>query len=204
MIFSGWSPFPLGTVLSADLKPTGDREGLHLSQVLDRMAKAMGETYSGNDDPSVRFTAGFVFETAVEYMLAGMTHDEAMDASFRRHMMTIRAGVTTQVHLEKDGIKGTPDALNKVLGEIESYKNTWKKLPATQDEFESKFWRWCWQESSYAYMGGIDTCRWIVLFNNGDYRAIRGPVVMQATATWTAEELLSNWQTVLMHAEGLR
>ena len=51
MIFSGWSPFPLGTVLSADLKPTGDREGLHLSQVLDRMAKAMGETYAGNDDP---------------------------------------------------------------------------------------------------------------------------------------------------------
>ena len=63
MQFSGWSPFPV-RVLSSDLQPTSERSGLHLSQVLERIGKAIGEEYSKDDDPSVRFTAGFVFETA--------------------------------------------------------------------------------------------------------------------------------------------
>ena len=204
MQFSGWTPFPIGTVLSSDLKPTGNRDGLHLSAVLDRMAKGMGEKPYPPSDPTVRFTAGFVYETAVEYMMAGMTIDEAMDLAFKRHMIALRTGVSTQVHLERDGIRATPDAFNPTAGEVESYKNTWRKLPSTEEEFTTKFWRWCWQESAYAYLLGVDTARWIVLWNCGDYKSVRGPVVMQATAVWTPEELAKNWRVVLTHAAAMR
>ena len=199
MEFSGWTPFPM-TVLSSDLQPTGNREGLHLGSVLDRMAVAMGETYP-DSDPTARFVAGFVWETAVEYMHAGMSLDEAMGAAFRRYMIAIRGNVQTQVHLERDGIRATPDAFNPGVGEVESYKNSWRKMPAEQSDFEEKFWRWVCQECSYAYLLGVDTARWIVLWNRGNYKDVQGPVVMQATAKWTAAELVGNWKMVLNHAE---
>lgn len=204
MKFSGWKPYTVPQVLSSDLVPTGSRSGLHLSAVLDRMAAAAGEKY-GDDDPTHRFVAGFVFETAVEYINAGMSHDEAMDAAFRRYMMAgLRKDVVTQVRGEKDGIRMTPDAFAVVAGELESYKVTAKKLPATQADFEEKFWRWVAQEASYCHMLGVDTVRWAVLWLRGNYRDIQGPVIMEATATWTADELAKQWSIILTHAEALR
>jgi hypothetical protein len=202
MKFSGWTPFPMA-VLASDLSPTGNREGFHLGSVLDRMAKAMGETYP-DSDPTARFVAGFTWETAVEYMHAGMNLDEAMDAAFRRYMIAIRKDVQTQVHLERDGIRATPDSYNPNVGEVESYKNSWRKIPATQAIFEDKFWRWVCQECSYAYLLGVDTVRWIVLWNRGNYSDIQGPVVMQATATWEPWELVENWRMVMVHAEAMK
>jgi len=166
------------------------------------MGAAMGEKF-GSDDPTSRFVAGFVWETAVEYMHGGMTLDEAMEAAFRRYMIALRRDVVTQVHLEKDGIRMTPDAFCSVAGEAESYKYTAKKLPATQEDFEEKFWRWIYQESSYCYTMGIDTVRWIVLWARGNYREIQGPVVMQATATWSADELAAHWRVILEHNKSL-
>ncbi len=196
MQFSDWTPYQIDTVLSSDLNPTGERSGFHLGQVLDRVAKSLGEEYAPSD-PTNRFVAGFVWETAVEYMGAGMTLDEAMDAAFRRYMLALRKDVQVQMPLERDGIRCTPDAFNATIGEVISYKNTWRKMPSTAEEFQEKFWRWCWQECSYAYLLSVDTARWIVLWNNGNYKDIRGPVVMQATAVWDASELTQNWRAIL-------
>ena len=95
--FSGWTPFPV-KVLRADLTETGSgrREGLHLSDVLNRMGQAIGEKQYGETGWDIFRLSGFVWETAVEYMHAGMDHDEAMNAAFRRHMLAMRAGVVTQ------------------------------------------------------------------------------------------------------------
>lgn len=199
MEFSCWKPLEIPTVLSSDLRPTGSREGVHLSNVLDHMAQAMGEKY-GDEDPTYRFLSGFVWETAVEYMLGGMTHDEAMDAAFRRYMVAgLRKDLVTQVHLEKDGLRATPDGFHAGDGFIESYKSTHKKMPSSAAEFEEKFWRWVAAEASYCHILGVDTCRFIVLWNRGNYADIRGPVVMEATCTWTAEELAETWKVILAH-----
>ena len=123
-------------------------------------------------------------------------------------MVAIRANVTKQVSVQRDGIWMTPDALDPERGLIESYKMTRRSLrnARTQADFEANHWIWCGQEQAYALACGVDTCRWIVLWQAGDYsRGVgSGPQMLECTATWTAEELVSNWQTVLMHAEGLR
>ena len=111
--------------------------------------------------------------------------------------------VGTKVNVERDGIRMTPDAFYPTLGEIDSYKNSWRKMPVTQAEFEDKFWKWVAQEASYCYTVGVDTARWIVLWNRGNYVDIRGPIVMEATAKWSADELAENWRVVLEHNKSL-
>ena len=213
MKWSGWSDFPImENMRSAELRPSGEGrpKGLHLSHVIHHMKVAAGEkvgTIEG-DQEGVRMQEGFLWETALEYMIAGMSLDEAIGLAFKRLMVSLRSDVATQIKTEKDGIHMTPDGMNKTLGELESYKCTRKSLAKalTQDEFESNHWPWIVQESSYCYALGIDTVHWVVLFQAGDYSKGRGtgPRCVQSTGVFTAEELASNWRVILTHAEGLR
>lgn len=205
-IFSGWTPFPF-EMRDASLNPMGTNrpEGLHLGTIVREMKKAAGENVSEipGEQPGLRAQVGFVWETAVEYMLGGMSVDEAMETAFKRYAWELRKGISSQVRIRKDGIHMTPDAVNELVGEIESWKATWKKLPWTQDDFESKFWPWMVAEKGYCYALAVDTCRFIVLWQAGDYSKGRGtgPMAMQATMTWTADELVENWRTVLKYRD---
>lgn len=201
-IFSGWSDFPF-EVTTADLKKIGEDRpgGLHLSEIIRQMKIAEGENVSDipGEQPWLRAFEGFIWESALEYMAGGATLEQAMDLSFKQHMVHQRKGLTKQIRLESDGIHMTPDAFNEFLGEIESYKYTRKKMVVDKDAFEAKYWPWLVQEKSYCRAIGVDTVRWIVLFSNGDYSkgAGSGPRCVQATMTWTAEELKENWDRVL-------
>lgn len=75
-----------------------------------------------------------------------------------------------------------------------------------KEEFEAHFWAWLMQEASYCWAAGVDTARWIVLFQNGDYTDYKGPgtsdpKILTATATWTPGELHQNWMEVLALAK---
>jgi hypothetical protein len=211
MRWSGWTDWPVEP-RAADLRPMGEGRspGLHLGSIIRSMKVAVGEKVEGpqGDQEGVRIQEGFLWETALEYMACGMPLDQAMDTAFKRYMVKCREGVTTQVAVEKDGIHMTPDAFNAVTGELESYKVTRRTLrkAKTQEEFCEHFWPWLVQEQSYCYALGVDTVRWIVLWQAGDYGKGVGsaPVVLSCTAVFTPEELVTNWQTVLKHAEGLR
>jgi hypothetical protein len=211
MEWSGWSVFACEP-RDASLRPLGEGRppGLHLGAVLHRMKVAAGDRVGDveGDQPYLRMQEGFLFESALEYVAAGMGLDEALEVAFKRYMIAIRSGITRQVAVERDGIHMTPDALDPERGLIESYKVTRRTLrnARTQSDFEAYFWAWMVQEKSYALACGVDTCRWIVLWQAGDYsRGVgSGPQMLECTATWTPEELMANWQTVLMHAEGLR
>lgn len=212
MKWTGWSDFPVHEqMLSAELTPMGEGRpaGLHLSAVIQRMRVAAGEK-SGEipgDQPMTRMQEGFLWETALEYMIGGLSLDDAIELAFKRHMIALRKNITTQTKVEKDGIHMTPDGLDREKGELESYKCTRKSFAkaATLDDFSAHFWAWLVQEQSYAYALGVDTVRWIVLFQAGDYSKGRGtgPRVMQATAVFTADELTANWRMVLANAKGL-
>jgi hypothetical protein len=186
----------------------GRPAGLHLSEIIHRMKVAMGENVSEieGDQPYMRMQEGFLWETAVEYMIAGMPLDDAIELAFKRYMVAIRSDVCTQIKLEKDGIHMTPDGFNEAEGELESYKCTRKSFRGARDEFESSFWPWLVQEQAYAYALGVDTVHWIVLFQAGDYSKGKGtgPRAMQATAVFTPEELVKNWEVVLTNAKGMR
>jgi hypothetical protein len=159
------------------------------------------------DQDGVRLQEGFLWETALEYMIAGLTLDEAIGLAFKRLMVAIRSDVTTQIKLEQDGVHMTPDGFIKNTGALESYKCTRKsfKNAASQEEFETNFWPWLVQEMGYAYALGVDTVTWIVLFQAGDYSKGRGtgPRIVQATATFSTDELIENWRVVMIHAKGV-
>ena len=209
MIWSGWSEFP-GVPLRADLTPMGEGRpsGLHLGAIIQKMRAAAGEKTGAPEgwQDNVCITEGFLWETALEYVIGGMTMDEALDTAFKRYMWELRKNVVTQLSFVKDDIWMTPDGLDKTKGELESYKSTRKKMPATQEDFETKFWPWLVQEKSYCLAAGVDTVRWIVLFHAGDYSRGpgSGPRMMESTGVFTPQELVDNWRVVLKHAEQAR
>ena len=210
MRFSGWSEFN-PPILSANLEQTGERSGLHLSQIIHQMKVGMGEKVGpveSDTQPDLRLLEGFLFEVALEYMHGGVPYDKAMDMAFKRFMMKVREDVSTQLHLEKDGIKMTPDGFFKVEGILESYKltrRTYRKAK-TQTLFEENYWAWLMQEKAYAWACEVDTARWYVLFQAGDYgKGVgSGPICMTCECVFTVEELAENWANVLRIAEGMR
>ena len=197
--------------MNADLRPMGEGRsaGLHLSQIIHHMKEAAGEKVGDvpGDQPYVRLQEGFLWETALEYVTAGMPLDEAIGLSFKRLMVALRSDMVTQIACEQDGVHMTPDGYNSQKGELESYKCTRKsfKNAITKEEFEANFWPWLVQEQGYAYALGVDTVHWIVLFQAGDYSKGRGtgPIMVQATAIFTPEELQENWRVVMLHAKGV-
>lgn len=211
MRFSGWSVFPV-EFRDSDMRKEGEGRpaGLHLGAVIHKMKVAVGENVGAieGDQDGVRMQEGFLWERALEYVVCGMSLDEALEVAFKRYMVGIRAGITRQIGVEKDGIHMTPDAFNSVSGELESYKVTRRSLKRakTQEEFEQSFWPWLVQEKSYCFAVGVDTVRWIVLWQAGDYSkgVGSGPQMLQATGVFTPQELVENWRVVLKHAEGLR
>lgn len=197
--------------MSADLEVTGERSGLHLSQIIHQMKIGMGDKVGpveSDTQPDLRLMEGFLFETALEYMHGGVPYDQAMDLAFKRMMMKVREGVSTQIHLEKDGIKMTPDGFNEKEGYLESYKLTRRtfRKAKTQQLFEENYWAWLCQEKAYAWALGVDEARWYVLFQAGDYgKGVgTGPICMTCQCTFTVDELKDNWDNVLKVAEGMR
>lgn len=181
--------------------------GLHLGSIIKQMKIAAGENVSDipGEQPGLRALEGFTWEVALEYMVAGMPMDEAIELSFKRYFRELRKDISTQVRLCRDGIHMTPDGFLKDEGVVESYKHTRRSLrnALTQEDFETNFWSWCVQEKSYALELGVDTTRWIVLWAAGDYSKGKGtgPMAMQATMAWSAQELADNWRTVLRYRD---
>lgn len=211
MKWSGWSVFPC-EMRDSELRGKGEGRpsGLHLSSIIHRMKVAAGENVGSvdGDQEGVRMQEGFLWESALEYVAAGMKLDEALEVAFKRYMAAIRSDITKQIKVEKDGIHMTPDAFDPVRGELESYKVTRRSLrkARTQEDFEQYFWPWLVQEKSYCYAVGVDTVRWVVLWQAGDYSkgVGSGPQMLECTAVFTPEELAENWRVVLNHAAAMR
>ena len=210
--WTGWERIDI-EVLPADLKRDRDsswRQGLHLGDILHRMKIAAGEKVGEipGDQPLARLQEGFLFEVALEYMQGGMKMDEAIDLAFKRYLIELRKGITQQIMVEKDGVKMTPDGFNHAKGELESYKCTRRTLSDAKslDLFQDNFWAWFCQEKAYLYALGCDTVTWFVMWAAGDYGKGKGsgPEILKTTVTFTPEELVSNWQLMLRHAEGMK
>lgn len=208
-----WVPLDVaGNLLRADLTAFGEGRaaGLHLGAIIHTAKVAAGENVGEieGDQPSARVQEGFLFETALEYMIAGVGFDEAMDLAFKRHMLYLRLGIVTQLRLELDSIHGTPDGLAPLVPELESYKYTRRSLrhARTATDFENNFWTWCMQEKGYCKMAGIQQVRWVVCWGAGDYGKGRGtgPQVLEARARFDGDELDANWRGVRTIAARMR
>lgn len=209
----GWKPLDVaGSLRGADLRPMGEGRpaGLHLGQIIHAAKVAAGERTGEveGDQEGVRLQEGFLFETIVEYMIGGLSFDGAAELAFKRHALALRSDVVKQLRLVKDGIHGTPDALDPSVPQLESYKATRRTLrnAREQADFESHFWTWVMQEQAYCYMVGVDRVRWVVWWIAGDYSRGRGtgPQVLELTMRFTPDELKANWDGVCAIAGRLR
>lgn len=216
MEFTGWTSFDVQHNLrTADLASmgVGRSQGRHLGEILQVMGAAAGlpQGQIAGDQDGARLQEGFLWETIVEYMLAGLSFDAAANLAFKRYMLSLREGILTQVRLEHEGVHMTPDAIDarQVPVVLESYKATRKSLKKAlgREDFEQNFIRWMWQEKGYlkglqaAAYPGINTVRWYVLWAAGDYsRGIgSGPQFMTATAIFEPEEIEDNWRTIKVY-----
>lgn len=182
----------------------GRPKGMHLGAIIKQMRLAAGAPQGApeGDQDGVRLQEGFLWEKVVELILGGHTQAEAWDFVWKEYLLrTLRGHVVTQLRLEKDGIHMTPDAWDPVAGILESYKVTRKKLPHTQSQFEQNFWPWIVQEQAYALAAGVDSVRWYVFFAAGDYSKGpgTGPKAVTSLATFTPEELVNNWNAILVY-----
>lgn len=213
--FSGWSEFPVtganartaaGAIVGTDRSPAE----LHLGTLIHALKVDRGDRIGQveGDQDGARLQEGFIFETAVEYMEAGLGFDEAVELAFKRYMLQLREGVVQQVRLERDGIHMTPDADYLALKLLESYKVTRRTLRNARkwEDFEEHSWAWVMTEKAYLYARGYDTVRWVVWWVAGDYSKGKGtgPQVLQATARFSQEELEENWRTVLAVRDRLK
>ena len=220
--WTGWEQIDVAG-LDAALQPMGTGRGaeLHLGSIIKAMKVAAGEKVGGipGEQPWLRAQCGFLWEQAVEYTLAGMGFEDAMELAFKRMMRALRTDIARQVKLVRDGIHMTPDGHDARL--LYSWKLTWKGAGKAgfgldPDEglaaFEDNFWTWHVAEMAYAAAAqvagllpaGEATCRFEVLWVRGDYKGAGGPKALATEVTWSSEELDSNWQVVVKNAEQLR
>ena len=115
--WTGWEPIDVAG-LDAALQPMGTGRGaeLHLGQIVKAMKIAAGEKVGDilGEQPWLRAQCGFLWEQAVEYTLAGMGFEDAMELAFKRMMRALRT-TARQTKLERDGIHMTPDGIDKPL-----------------------------------------------------------------------------------------
>jgi hypothetical protein len=183
---------------------------LGLGDVVHAARVAAGESVGDvpGDQPGVRIQEGFLFETVMEYVFAGVEFDEAVDLAFKRYMLHLRKDVLRQERLVKDRIRMTPDGIDPTVPCIESFKSTRRTLrkARTQEDFEANFWTWVMADSGYAYAAGLDRVRWVVWWQAGDYSrgAGTGPQVLELNVRFSAEELERNWNGVRAIAARLK
>jgi len=214
-----WAPIDV-TGLDAALDPMGTGRGseLHLGTIIKKMKRAAGENVESipGEQEWLRAQVGFLWEAAVEYTIAGMTIDEAIELAFKRHMRALRT-MARQVKLERDGVHMTPDGVMPPV--LPSWKATWRGAgkagygnpdpEAGLRDFEDNFWSWHTAEKAYcaaAQVAGLlpegeATCRFEVLWVRGDYRGAGGPKALACEVTWTPDELAANWAVILKNRE---
>jgi hypothetical protein len=108
--WTGWEQIDVAG-LDAALQPMGTGRGaeLHLGQIVKAMKVAAGEKVGDipGEQPWLRAQAGFLWEQAVEYTLAGTGFEDAMELAFKRMMRgDCIATVVPIKNLEKNDREG--------------------------------------------------------------------------------------------------
>lgn len=158
-------------------------DGLHLSDILDNVEKAL-EPNKYKDHPFDLETCaalGFINERVIEREIVAARVEAGL---------LFRPG-----EIEKDGILMTPDGYD-VNGVLNEWKATWRSM---NREIES-FARYWWQIKAYCYGLGVQKARLIVAFMAGNWRE-SGPRWKGWDAEFTKRELQENWQFIRNHAQ---
>lgn len=153
--------------------------GIHLSEILKRLAVRMDEKrYGGTFDPMVAQT-GFIWEDLLSEMFGKRFGDRQMEQ-------------------ERDGVIGTMDGFNTERWCPREFKGT--KISASNPYTSARYWLWQKQTGGYAFMTGSEEAELYPLHLNGSYELGGGrfgtPVVKPTRLIWTQRELRETWDMV--------
>jgi hypothetical protein len=95
--------------------------------------------------------------------------------------------------IEKDGIIGSPDAIDTVDYALAEYKVTYR---SAKRPIETDFREWWWQQKSYCHMLGMVRTHLYVFYVCGNYSP-PVPCAKEFMALFTPAELKENWAMML-------
>jgi hypothetical protein len=190
------------TLRSADLVPMLDdpwhREGMHMGRIIRAAREAAGEKIDGieGEQDGYRAQMGFLFE-------------RALGIAWKQFWAKEREHVETQLHVELDRVRGTPDGFDKENHRLESVKLTWKSARKWNEDYQQYFWSWLMAEGGYAWMlshelgDPVLECLFIIGFVNGDYKGPWRLGVWSEVVRWKLEEMQDNWAGILRYRDYL-
>lgn len=156
--------------------------GLHVSAIVNYLSQSLGrrENSFSRDDLDAFAVVGRMFE---RYLA------EALFTPPRYH----RPG-----EIERDGIIGSPDAVDCDDGAVVEIKATWKSSRHDIQSFR-EYW---WQQMAYCYMLDVNVSRLYVFYVCGDWSP---PKPSWPPRAWEAEfsrsELANNWAMLCRNKE---
>lgn len=168
--------------------------GLHLSHITQDILVGMDpEKYGDKDDSDqkwMNFIMGLIFERVLA--MAWLDRERAVRPEL------IRPGEVTL-----DGVTGTPDAYDCLIGQPEEYKCT--KKSSRQDIRDRKFWIYWVQLKAYAKMLGCTSgALWVLFINGNNSKNFDDPdasyQIKGWQANWTQLEIDENWMMLINHA----
>lgn len=206
-----------------------DPTHLHLGEIIRAKKAAAGDRIDGieGEQENLRAQIGFLWERAVGMVWQGIPWAAALEIVWKEYCSVAQIGppergyVESQLRIEHDGIRMTPDGLDE-NGWLESYKFTYRTMRKWEEDAEGEFWSWLEAEAGYVYaINRLRTdpcpegcgcektappllgCRFFIFWANGDYsrKPGRGPQATYTEVRWTPEELESNWQGILRYRD---
>jgi hypothetical protein len=162
---------------------------LHLSDILHDLLRRKGPKRFGGEANWGNFYAGLIFERLLE------------DAWINREM-GVRPELIRPGEVSLNGITGTPDAFDTLVGCPEEYKFT--KLSCRQHILDIKFWHYLVQLKAYCKITGTTTgtlwvCHVMGNWSHDDADPLSGYVFNGWRFNWDQLEIDENWQMLVGH-----
>jgi len=163
--------------------------GTHLSTVISDIAVQMNLLRRYSNTPTLDESG------TIGYMGMGFAWEDVIGKALAQTQGVTGIG---QFECMLDGIIGTPDHFDPVIGIISEYKATW--LSAKHDIMGDKYWRWWAQIKGYSHMVGVDNANLYVFHVNGDYNPPQ-PMLRVYSAQFLYADLYPNWQLITNHRD---
>lgn len=114
-----------------------------------------------------------------------------------------RPKLARDVVVKRDGLWGSPDAVDEAGWELWEFKLTWKTARRVDKPADiasdPAFAEWLMQIKGYAHCLRMTVCNLVVFFVNGDYKEPRVPKAMHLRLTFDKGELVENWTKIQNH-----
>ena len=160
-------------------------KGLHVSQIINDMLKAIEPAKYGGEMSVPKIVAGLALEQQVEKVLSAL-----IPGGFRPGP------------IKKDGIWLSPDAVATDPWRLREFKLTWYSAKTKPCPYHDVYWGWRVQMMAYCWALETQIAELWAFFVNGEYPVgAPSPQLLPMVIDFSMQELQENWDMLLAHAK---